>query len=160
MLAVQAPHKSDLITRSRIDDLQSAMAQMPQAPGMDTDHFFIGGMYCRRIHIPAGTAIVSKVHKTEHLFVGCVGELKVVGQGESYVLRAGDIVPSAIGTKRAVYALSDVVCLTIHKTDLTSTENLEAALMEEDELSLYDVNNQPKDGTLVLGGERSEKWLG
>lgn len=152
-------HKSDLVARSRIDDLQSAMAQMPQAPGMDTDHFFVGGMYCRRIHIPAGVAIVSKVHKTEHLFIGCSGELKVVGQGGSYILRPGDIIPSSIGTKRAVYALSDVVCLTVHKTDLTSTENLEVTLMEEDELSLYDVNNQPKDGVLVLD-EENAKWLG
>lgn len=158
MLAA-APHKPDLIVRSRIDDLQNAMAQMPQAPGMDTDHFFAGGMYCRRIRIPAGVAIVSKVHKTEHLFIGCTGELKVVGQGESYILQPGDIIPSTVGTKRAVFALSDVVCLTVHRTDLTSIENLEAALMEEDELSLYDVNNQPKNGVLVLD-ERSTKWLG
>lgn len=160
MLAAPEPHKSDLVTRSRIDDLQAAMAEMPQAPGMDTDHFFAGGMYCRRIHIPAGTAIVSKVHKTEHLFVGCIGELKVVGQGENYVLRAGDIVPSAVGTKRAVYALSDVVCLTIHKTDLTSVDGLEEALMEEDRLSLYDVNNQPKQGVLVSSTQENQKWLG
>ncbi len=160
MLATAEIHKTDLVPRSRIDDLQAAMAQLPQAPGMDTEHFFAGGMYCRRICIPAGTAIVSKVHKTEHLFIGCQGELKVVGQGETYILRPGDIIPSAIGTKRAVYALSDVVCLTIHKTDLASTEHLEEELMEEDELSLYDVNNQPKHGVLVVDAGEDQKWLG
>jgi hypothetical protein len=160
MLATAEIHKTDLVPRSRIDDLHAAMAQFPQAPGMDTEHFFVGGMYCRRIHIPAGTAIVSKVHKTEHLFIGCQGELKIVGQGSTYTLRPGDVVPSAIGTKRAVYALSDVVCLTIHKTDLTSTEYLEEELMEEDELSLYDVNNQPKCGVLVVDMKEDVKWLG
>jgi quercetin dioxygenase-like cupin family protein len=159
MLAEAKVHNS-LVPRAHIDDLQAIMAAMPQAPGMDTEHFFAGGMYCRRIHIPAGTAIVSKVHKTEHLFIGCLGELKIVGQGETYILRAGDVVPSPVGTKRAVYAMSDVVCLTVHKTDLTSTEHLEAELMEEDELSLYDINNQPKRGVLVVDTKEDKKWLG
>ncbi len=135
-------------TRESIDRMQTVMSKMPQAPGMDTTHFFAGGMYCRRIAIPAGNVIVSKTHKTEHLFIGCVGELAVAGQGENYILRPGDVMPSPVGTKRAVTALSDVVVMTIHKTDITSVDELEAELME-DGFSMYDVNNQPKPDVLV-----------
>lgn len=137
-------------TRDQVVAFQKMMAQLPQAPGMETEHFFAGGMYCRRIEIPKDTIIVSKVHKTEHFFIGCVGQLRVAGQGETYIIGPGDIVPSPVGTKRVVHALTDVVVLTVHKTDkVTADSELEDELIEEDSLSLYDVNNQPKPGVTV-----------
>lgn len=149
-MLVEATDKAISLSRDKVVALQEMMSQMPQAPGMDTDHFFAGGMYCRKIIIPKDSIIVSKVHKTEHLFIGCVGELHVAGQGKNYVIRPGDIVPSPIGTKRVVYALTDVVVLTVHKTDIVeANEDLEKELMETDSLSMYDVNNQPKLGVLV-----------
>ena len=137
------------VSLAQINALQDAMREMPQAPSMDTTHHFAGGMYCRRIEIPQGTAIVSKVHKTEHLFIGCIGELQVAGQGETYVLKPGDIVVSAVGTKRAVLALTDAVVLTVHKTDKTTADQaLEDELIEFDALSNYDVDNKVKPGVL------------
>lgn len=137
-------------TRDQVMALQDAMVNLPQAPGMTTDHWFAGGMYCRRIFIPMGTVVVSKVHKTEHLFIGCVGELQVAGQGENYTIRPGDVVPSLIGTKRIVHALTDVIVLTVHKTDRTvADDGLEEDMVEIDPLSKYDVNNQPKPGVLT-----------
>jgi len=133
----------------KIDNLQSVMSKMPQASGMETEHFFAGGMYCRKIFIPRDRIIVSKVHKTEHLFIGCSGELLVAGQGTHYVLRSGDVIPSPVGTKRLVVSLTDVVVMTVHKTDKNSIEGLEQELMEDSPFSLYDVNNQPKDGVLL-----------
>jgi quercetin dioxygenase-like cupin family protein len=147
------------VNRDQVSALQEIMSQMPQAPGMQTEHFFAGGMYCRRIAIPKHTLIVSKVHKTEHLFIGCVGELEVAGQGETYIIRPGDIVPSPVGTKRVVLALTDVIVLTVHKTDQQcANQDLEEELMQEDPLSMYDINNQPKPGVLVgvTGTEKLE----
>jgi len=158
MLTEAHQNSVQAVSRDQVQRLQDVMREMPQAPGMKTDHFFAGGMYCRRIEIPRDTLIVSKVHKTEHLFIGCAGELAVAGQGDNFVVRPGDIVPSPIGTKRVVHALTDVVVLTVHKTDLLEpTEDLEKALMEYDPLSMYDVNNQPKPGVLV--GEPALKEL-
>jgi quercetin dioxygenase-like cupin family protein len=138
------------IPREEVLALQDVMMQMPQAPGMTTDHWFAGGMYCRKIFIPKDTVVVSRVHKTEHLFIGCVGELAVAGQGDNYVIGPGDVVPSPAGTKRIVHALTDVVVLTVHKTDkLIADEELENEMVEFDPLSKYDVDNQPKHGVLV-----------
>lgn len=139
-------------TRENVEALQSAMMNLPQAPGMTTDHFFGGGMYCRRIAIPAGRIIVSKVHNTEHMFIGCVGELMVAGQGENYTLKPGDVVISPVGTKRVVMAVTDVVVMTIHKTDPASLDDLERELVSDDGKSMYDVNNQPKPGVVVYSG--------
>jgi hypothetical protein len=136
--------------RDQVMALQEAMLQMPQAPGMTTDHWFAGGMYCRKIVIPQGTVVVSKVHKTEHLFIGCVGELHVAGQGENYTIRPGDVVPSPVGTKRIVHAITDVVVLTVHRTNkVVADAELEEEMVEIDPLAKYDVNNQPKPGVLV-----------
>lgn len=148
--------QSHSATRDQVMALQQVMLDMPQAPGMDTTHHFAGGMYCRKIKIPRGTVVVSKVHKTEHFFIGCEGELQVAGQGETYTIRPGDVVPSPVGTKRVVYALSDVVVLTVHKTDRTvADDELEAELVEVDPLSKYDVNNQPKPGVLVYAPKKA-----
>jgi quercetin dioxygenase-like cupin family protein len=151
MLAAHQSHEvqETRATRENVEALQSAMIELPQAPGMDTTHFFGGGMYCRRIVIPAGRIIVSKVHSTEHMFIGCVGELMVAGQGENYTLRPGDVVVSPVGTKRVVFSVTDVVVMTVHKTDKMSVDDLEEELMSDDGRSLYDVNNQPKPGVLV-----------
>jgi len=144
--------KTDIVslTPDKVSELENILRTMPQAPGMDTEHWFAGGMYCRRISIPKDTLIVSKVHKTEHLFIGCVGELHVAGQGENFIIGPGDIVPSPVGTKRVVYAMTDVVVLTVHKTNHTeASEELEQEIVEPDESSLFDFNNQPKPGVLV-----------
>lgn len=150
MLAtIDSARLPSVVDREKVQTLQNVMAEMPQAPSMDTNHYFAGGMYCRKIAIPRGTVVVSKVHKTEHLFIGCIGELEVAGQGETYTLKPGDVVQSPIGTKRVVLALTDVVVLTVHKTDKTSAdEELEAEMVEIDSLSKYDVNNQLKPGVL------------
>lgn len=146
----EVAHAPKTVSMEQMLALQEVMLDMPQAPGMDTTHHFSGGMYCRKIVIPKDTVVVSKVHKTEHLFIGCVGELQVAGQGETYIIRPGDIVPSPVGTKRVVHALTDVVVLTVHRTDkLVADDELEAELIELDDLAKYDVNNQPKPGVLV-----------
>lgn len=134
---------------NQFERIKSIMASLPQLPAFKTDHFFAGGMYCRRIEIPAGSIILSKVHKTEHHFIGCAGELVVAGQGETYTLSPGDVVVSKVGTRRVVFAKTDVVCMTVHRTDMTSTDGLEQELMQFDEDALYDVNNKPKPGVLV-----------
>lgn len=138
------------VSRDQVLALQEIMREMPQVDGMTTTHQFAGGMYCRRMEIPAGTTIVSKVHKTEHFFVGCVGELEVAGQGDTFTLRPGDVIPSPVGTKRVVHALTDVVVMTIHKTDIVEPgETLEAELVEIDPRALYDFDNRPKAGVLT-----------
>ena len=120
MLVVLDEHKLPVkATPEQILSLQAAILDLPQVPELKTEHYVYNGMYCRKVHIPAGVAVVSKVHKTEHFFIGCSGFLHVSGQGDSYVLSPGDVIKSEIGTKRAVFALDDVICMTLHRTEKT-----------------------------------------
>ena len=48
------------------------------------------------------------------------------------------------GTKRAVYAETDALCITIHRVDSTDVESVESELVEEDPNTLFAVGNKVK----------------
>jgi len=117
---------------------------MPQVE-LQTEHYFAGGMYCRVLRRPAGTLIVGKQHKHAHFYIVVEGAVAVIQDGaEHKVYEAPSIIVSLPGTKRAVLALEDSVCLTVHRTDKTDLDEIEAELIEPDPLALFDSRNQLK----------------
>lgn len=127
-------------TLGDIERLQKAVGQFPQIQ-LETLHHFADGMYCRELFRPAGTAIVGKVHKREHFYIVLSGEVTVVGDGFRERITAPRILISKPGTKRAVYAHVDSICITIHRTDLHDIEEIERELVEPDETSLFGPGN-------------------
>ena len=124
-----------------IEALQRAMSAMPQwnAEG-NTSHYFSDQMYCRVLFRPAGTLIVGKKHKKSHFYIvakGCV-------QIEKEIYPAGTVLVCQPGTKRAVYALEDSICLTVHRTNNRNLKRLEKQLVEDDPLALFDAGNKLK----------------
>jgi hypothetical protein len=130
-------------SREQIERLQSEMALMPQAE-LKTDHYFNGGMYCRKVFRPAGTLIVGKIHKVDHLFMCVSGQIMAWTEQGMKTLNAGDIVESKAGTKRVTLALTDAIGVTVHKTDQKDLELIEKELIEPDNLALFDYNNEIK----------------
>ena len=153
-------------TKEQIDRLQRAMSAMPQAVGLVTDHFFAGGMYCRRLWRPANTVIVGKVHKAPHFFLCAEGEIVAWSEKGMRTLKAGDVIESQPGTKRVTLAMTDAIGITIHKTDLTDLDAIEAELIEEDTTALFDANNILKFDvpafreltSRVIAGEKPGFW--
>lgn len=129
------------VSRAQIERLQAAMAQMPQAQDMVTEHYFVPGMYCRKLTRKAGTVIVGKVHKAPHFFVCAAGEIRAWTESGMRTLRAGDVLECRPGTKRVTLALTDAVGITMHKTDKTELDEIEAELIEPDETALFDAGN-------------------
>lgn len=138
---------ASLATREDIERLQAAISLMPQAQ-LPTQHYFADGMYCRVLFRPKGTLIVGKVHKKEHLYIVCSGTVHVVGCGESRTIIGPAVIVSAPGTKRAVLALTEATCLTVHRTDLTDLEAIERDLLEDDPTALFDARNELKQPAL------------
>jgi hypothetical protein len=117
------------------------MVKMPQAD-LQTEHYFSeSGMYCRKVFRPAGTLIVGKVHKHHHLFLCAMGEIIAWTENGMKRLQAGDVVESKPGTKRVTLAVSDAIGITIHRTDKTDLEEIEAELVEPDNTALFDSSN-------------------
>jgi len=134
---------SEAPTREQIDRLQAEMATMPQAE-LQTEHFFSPGMYCRRVFRPAGTLIVGKIHKEPHFFLCAMGEIIAWTEAGMRRLQAGDVVESQPGTKRVTLAVTDAIGITIHKTDKTDLDEIEAELIEPDDSALFDSSNKLK----------------
>jgi hypothetical protein len=134
---------TSLASREDVERLQAAMSRMPQI-NLPTQHYWADGMYCRVLPRLAGTLIVGKVHKREHIYIVCSGTVRVVGNGEARTITGPAIIVSSPGTKRAVLALTDATCLTVHRTDLKDLDAIERELLEEDPQALFDSRNEHK----------------
>ena len=130
-------------TREQIERLQSEMVQMPQVE-LQTEHYFVPGMYCRRVFRPAGTLIVGKIHKQPHFFLCASGEIIAWTEKGMRKLQAGDVVECKPSTKRVTLATQDSVGITIHKTEETDLDKIEIELVEPDETALFDSSNKLK----------------
>lgn len=128
-------------SKKQIEKLQSEMAKMPQVE-LETEHYFSGGMYCRKLIRPAGTLIVGKVHLKDHFFMCAKGEIIAWSEKGMKTLKAGDIIESKQGTKRVTYAVTDAIGITFHKTDKTDLDDIEAELIEPDATALFDSSNK------------------
>ena len=133
----------EYVSREQVERLQGEMLSMPQAE-LTTEHSFSLGMYMRKVFRPAGTLIVGKVHKEPHFFLCAKGEIIAWTENGIKKLQAGDVVESKPGTKRVTLATMDSIGITIHKTDKTDLDEIEAELVEPDETSLFDSGNKLK----------------
>jgi hypothetical protein len=134
---------SEVATLDQIKRLQEAASKLPQIE-LKTDHYWADGMYMRSLFRPKDTLIIGKVHRREHFYLVLSGDVTIQGDGYKERVKAPHIFVSAPGTKRAVYAHEDSLCVTIHRTDSTDLDEIEAELIEPDEAAMYDAQNQLK----------------
>lgn len=130
-------------TKAEIDRLQAEMVKMPQAE-LETEHYFSGGMYCRKLIRPAGTLIVGKVHKKDHFFLCAKGQIIAWSEKGMVTLNEGDVICSKAGTKRVTLAVTDAIGITFHRTNKTDLNKIEKELIEPDETALFDAQNKVK----------------
>ena len=96
------------------------------------NHHFSDGVYIREITMPAGAAIVGKIHKTEHFNIVTKGECKVFTADEGWKHRkAGDIFSSKCGVQKALRCITDVTWLTVHATEDKEIDLIESKLAVE-----------------------------
>ncbi len=131
---------NDLIN-GKVWRLQREMAKLPQAD-LPTEHYFADGMYARVLKRPAGTLIVGKVHKKEHFYIVTKGCVEVASDEKTEIYHSGDVIVSKPGTKRAVLALEDSICMTVHRTKKKNLDKIEKELVEEDNTALFDAQNK------------------
>ena len=136
--------------RQKVDALQHQLAKMPQYEP-ETTHYFHGGMYCRQVFRHAGVLVVGAVHKKEHFYFVASGTVAITdGEGNVEEVTGPHLFLSKPGTKRAVYALTDALCMTFHVTNAATVEDAADELIEVDPESLFTLDNKPKHKELEV----------
>ena len=103
---------------------------------LEVNHYITNsGLYAREMLIPAGVIVTGKIKKHEHLsIISCGFCTEVTNQGLQQV-KAPLTMVSLPGTKRIVWAHTDVVWVTIHAVqDLTDMKDIEAYLIVEEKV--------------------------
>lgn len=108
-----------------IDGLQNELAKLPQIE-CPLRHSFVPGFYVRQIFMPAGSLVISKIHKTEHPYVITRGKVSVWIEGVGVQnLRAPFTGITKPGTRRVLYVHEDCLWTTFHATDKKVVEEIE-----------------------------------
>lgn len=110
--------------------LRYHVQQMPEAhQGEEPVHLFCNGMYCRVLHIPAGDLIFGKKHKQGHFTMLMQGRVSIVDDSGTTQMQGPTLWVSKPGVQRTIYAYSDCVLLTVHRTDSTDLSVVEEELI-------------------------------
>jgi hypothetical protein len=134
--------------RQKVQTLQNVISQLPQYEP-ETKHTFHAGMYCREVWRLAGVIIVGKVHKKEHFYLVVSGTVAITTDEGVKSVTGPTLLCSKPGTKRAVYAETDALCMTFHVVDAKTIEDAEQELVEEDDSSMFTLGNKLKNEVLT-----------
>lgn len=137
---------------SMVDKVKALQAEVMKLPQYEpkTKHYFHGGMYCREVFRHANVLVVGKVHKKEHFYLVVSGTVSITTDDGAIEVSGPYLFESKPGTKRAVYAHTDTICMTFHCTDLKTVEDAETELVEEEPNSMFSFGNIVKDRNLEV----------
>lgn len=111
-------------------------------------HSFGDGLYVREIFMPAGTIIVSKIHKRTHPYFVLKGKAFVATETGVVKIEAPYQGMTLAGTKRALSIIEDMVWITVHATKETELEKIEKEIIATD----FQEADLLVDNLLVLKG--------
>ncbi len=96
-------------------------------------HYFAPGVYAREVILPAGSCVIGRVHRTEHLNIISKGKCTINCLGEIMEVEGPFTFVSLPGAKKAVYSHTEVMWTTIHVTDAgTDLEKIEEETIMSD----------------------------
>ena len=119
---------AELGTMPDILRIEKEILAMPQVT-LPVEHYQVDGVYVRSMFIPAGTILTGKIHNFESIAILAKGRIRITNGTESYIISEGHIMVDKPGVKRLGYAETDVVFITVHRTDNTEIEAIEKELV-------------------------------
>lgn len=121
--------------RKSIAAFEERMKQLPQAVPADSyplEHEFAGGMYRRRLTVPAQTMTVTKIHALDHFWFLEKGTVTIWTEAGQKTFTAPASGITRAGTKRIIWHHDEVVFTTVHRTDHLDLEDIEEELIAKD----------------------------
>jgi len=137
---------------SMLDKVQALQAEVSKLPQYEpeTKHYFHGGMYCREVFRHAGVLVVGAVHKKEHFYLIVSGTVAITTDDGVQEVTGPHLFSSKPGTKRAVYAITNALCMTFHAIEAKNVEEAETELVEAEPNNMYSFGNQIKHQPLEV----------
>lgn len=126
----------DVQSQTYIDVVRGVQKQLSQSPDVidvPVQHHFAPGVYMRQMDAAAGTLVVSKMHRTEHMNILLKGSLTVATEDGIQLMTAPCVLKSMPGTKRIGYFHEDSSWITVHPTKETDLEKIEQQVIVPDE---------------------------
>lgn len=116
-----------------VDQLEADLLNNFPVVDVEINHHFSEGLYAREMIALAGTFIISKIHKTEHMFYLSKGALNVMNEnGEVIKITAPYRGITKPGTRRIAYVTEDVIWTTYHANpDNENEEEIENRIIEK-----------------------------
>ena len=93
-------------------------------------HHFVGGLYAKETHIPAGEVVCQHIHPFDHLSALMSGTADVECEGVVTRHHAPELMTIEAGKTHSVRAITDVIWLCLHATDETDPERVDAAILK------------------------------
>lgn len=103
-------------------------------------NYLADGVYVRTLNIPAGIAMIGKIHKTKHVFALIQGVLNIADAKGSKQIKAPQFFVSEPGTQRTLYAVTDCMIMNAHACD--TDKSIEEI---ENDLTTMDYKTLPND---------------
>jgi len=116
-------------TRQKIEAILPQLRELPQVECTEK-HYFGPGMYVKEVTMPAGSVIVGKPHKTEHLCVMLQGRMQLLKEDGSVVELVAPTTFVGKPGRKVAHIIETVVFQNIFATDETDVEKLEAMFVE------------------------------
>lgn len=116
-----------------VRDVQQQLSESPDHIDVPVQHHFAPGVYMRQMDAAAGTLVVSKMHRTEHMNILVKGSLTVATEDGIQLMTAPCVLKSMPGTKRIGYFHEDSSWITVHPTEEIDLEKIEQQVIVPDE---------------------------
>lgn len=119
----------DTMLSKKVDGLLTQIKNMPQV-NCQEQHFFGPSLYVKQVTMPAGSVIVGKHHKMDHLCNMLTGKMIIVQADGSRQEFTAPVTFVAKPGRKVAYILETVVFQNIYATDETDIEKLESMFVE------------------------------
>ena len=136
------------IRLSHAEQINRLAEQLTKTKQVDcpVKHYFAPGVYAREITIPAGTALIGAMHKTQNLVILSKGKLRLATENGPITISAPHTLTVMPGKQNAAVALEDSVWTNFFATTETDLEKLVEILSES-------------TADQIIGGAKNQQML-
>ncbi|HTJ77679.1 MAG TPA: hypothetical protein VL357_01665 [Rariglobus sp.] len=113
-----------------LDRMEACLLDSP-AIDVPVNHHFSSGIYAREAILKSGGFYIGHKHTTDHLNFLMEGTGKALVDGQLKTLTGPCIFPSSAGSRKAVYALTEMRWVNVHPTDETDLVKIESLFIEK-----------------------------